>query len=93
MGRSFPFTAPDRVKERRNVVLKAMADAGFVSAEAAERSAKEPLTAVARALDAEAPYFVDYIGETLGNVSGCLKRGAIYEGWLKPCGRTSTFRN
>ncbi len=60
-----PFNAPARAKERRNVVLAAMADAGFVSKEAADRAAKEPLTPVARALDAEAPSFVDYIGDTL----------------------------
>ena len=64
-GTLSPFSAPARVKERRNVVLTAMADAGFVSADAAQRAAKEPLAPVARALDAEAPYFVDYIGETL----------------------------
>src|SRR4029079_2112465 len=64
-GTLSPFSAPARVKERANVVLTAMADAGFVSADAAQRAAKEPLAPVARALDAEAPYFVDYIGETL----------------------------
>ena len=64
-GTLSPFSAPARVKERRNVVLAAMADAGFVSADAAQRAAKEPLAPVARALDAEAPYFVDYIGDTL----------------------------
>jgi penicillin-binding protein 1B len=64
-GTLSPFSAPERVKERRNVVLTAMADAGFVSADAAQRAAKEPFSPVARALDAEAPYFVDYIGDTL----------------------------
>jgi penicillin-binding protein 1B len=64
-GTLSPFSAPAKVRERRNVVLAAMADAGFVSADAAERASKEPLTPVARALDAEAPYFVDYVGDTL----------------------------
>ncbi len=64
-GTLSPFSAPAKLKERRNVVLAAMADAGFVSPEAARRSEQEPLTPVARALDAEAPYFVDYIGDTL----------------------------
>ena len=64
-GTLSPFSAPARVRERRNVVLNAMADAGFVSADAAQSAAKEPLTPVARALDAEAPYFVDYIGDAL----------------------------
>ena len=60
-----PFKNPARTRERRNVVLRAMADAGFVSDDAAERASKEPLAPVARALDAEAPYFVDFVGETL----------------------------
>ena len=64
-SRLSPFNNPDRAKERRNVVLHAMADAGFISEDAAERASKEPLQMAARALDAEAPYFVDYIGEEL----------------------------
>ena len=35
--RHSPFNNPERSKERRNVVLGAMADAGFISADAAER--------------------------------------------------------
>jgi penicillin-binding protein 1B len=64
-SRLSPFSHPDRARERRNVVLGAMAAAGYVSAEAAERSAKEPVQIVARALEAEAPYFVDYISQEL----------------------------
>ena len=64
-GTLSPFNSPDRARERRNVVLSAMADAGFVSPDAAERAVKEPLAPVARALDAEAPYFVDFVGQTL----------------------------
>ena len=64
-SRLSPFNNPDRAKERRNVVLHAMADSGFISADAAERASREPLQMAARALDAEAPYFVDYIGQEL----------------------------
>jgi penicillin-binding protein 1B len=60
-----PFTNPSKCRERRNVVLQAMADAEFISPEAAQRAAKEPLTIVPRALEAEAPYFVDYVNQTL----------------------------
>src|SRR5262249_58626615 len=67
-GTLSPFNSPARAKERRNVVLAAMADAGFVSKDAADRSAAEPMTPVARALDAEAPYFVDYVGDTLAEL-------------------------
>ncbi len=64
-GTLSPFSNPGRTRERRDVVLKAMVAAGFVSADAAERSIKEPLAPVARALDAEAPYFVDFVGTAL----------------------------
>lgn len=64
-SRLSPFNNADRAKERRNVVLSAMADAGFISGDAAGRAAKEPLVMVARALEAEAPYFVDFISQEL----------------------------
>ncbi len=60
-----PFNAPARARDRRNVVLRLMASGGFVSPDAAERASKESLAPVARALDAEAPYFVDFVGQTL----------------------------
>jgi len=66
-GTLSPFNSPARTRERRDVVLRAMASAGFVSADAAERSIKEPLAPVARALDAEAPYFVDFVGQALAD--------------------------
>src|SRR4029077_15424722 len=47
-GTVSPFNAPARAKERRNVVLNAMADAGFVSKEAAEGATRELLAPVAR---------------------------------------------
>jgi penicillin-binding protein 1B len=60
-----PFNAPARARDRRNVVLKAMERGGYISADAAATAAKEPLAPVARALDAEAPYFVDFVGHAL----------------------------
>lgn len=60
-----PFNNPTRCKERRNVVLQAMADAGFITPEAATAAAEEPLGVVQRALEAEAPYFVDYVTHSL----------------------------
>src|SRR3954470_10364256 len=62
-----PFNNPVRCKERRNVVLQAMVDAGYVSEELAPRAIHEPLTVVQRALEAEAPYFVDFVGQTLSD--------------------------
>jgi len=60
-----PFNNPERAKERRGVVLRAMADAGYITADAADRASREPIAVVARSVDNEAPYFVDYIGDRL----------------------------
>jgi penicillin-binding protein 1B len=60
-----PFNNPERARDRRNVVLNAMADGDYITADAAERATKEPVTVVARAVDNEAPYFVDYLGAAL----------------------------
>ena len=62
-----PFNNPERARERRNVVLRAMVDAGYITSDAADRAQKEPIAVVARAVDNEAPYFVDYVGEVLDN--------------------------
>jgi penicillin-binding protein 1B len=60
-----PFTSLGRAKERRNVVLRAMADSDYISSDAATRASEEPITVVARALDNAAPYFVDYMRQVL----------------------------
>jgi penicillin-binding protein 1B len=60
-----PFSNPERCRERRNVVLQAMVDAGFADEEAVDRAMQEPLGVAQRALEAEAPYFVDYVTRTL----------------------------
>jgi penicillin-binding protein 1B len=60
-----PFNNPARCKDRRNVVLQSMVDAGYVTQDVADRAIHEPLVVVQRALEAEAPYFVDFVGQTL----------------------------
>ncbi len=60
-----PFNNPERARERRNVVLRSMADGDYITPDAAERATKEPIAVVARAVDNEAPYFVDFLGEAL----------------------------
>jgi penicillin-binding protein 1B len=60
-----PFNNPERARERRNVVLRSMADGDYITPDAAERATNEPIAVVARAVDNEAPYFVDYLGEAL----------------------------
>ena len=64
-SRLSPFNHLERAKERRNVVLRSMVEAGFVSEDAAARTAKEPLVIAARALESEAPYFVDFVSQEL----------------------------
>ena len=58
-----PFASPDRSIERRNLVLRAMAGEEFVAEDAANRAIREPLQVVARAVDNEAPYFVDMVSQ------------------------------
>ena len=43
-----------------------MADEGYITADAAARASREPLQVVARAVDNEAPYFVDMVGRAGG---------------------------
>jgi penicillin-binding protein 1B len=60
-----PFNNPERAKERRNTVLHAMAETGFISATDADRASHDPVQIVARALESEAPHFVDYLTQEL----------------------------
>ncbi|HEY8548557.1 MAG TPA: PBP1A family penicillin-binding protein, partial [Vicinamibacterales bacterium] len=69
-----PFRNPDRCVERRNVVLQAMHEAGYITADAAVRASQEPLRPVARALESEAPYFVDFVEQHLASASIDLRR-------------------
>jgi penicillin-binding protein 1B len=71
-----PFRFPERAKDRRNVVLRTMVESGYISADAAERAAAEPLAPVARALESEAPYFTDYVEQLRANGSVDLRRNA-----------------
>ena len=58
-----PFTNAKRAVERRNAVLRAMAGEGYIDADTAARASREPLHVIARAVDNEAPYFVDMVAE------------------------------
>ena len=81
-GPRSPFVNPERAIERRNVVLRAMADEDYISPEAADRAAREPLRVVARAVDNGAPYFVDM-------VSGQVARA--FPGLTAQTGRVDVF--
>jgi penicillin-binding protein 1B len=60
-SRLSPFRNPDRARERRNVVLTAMAESGVIPADAAAAAREVPLVVSSRAFENEAPYFVDYV--------------------------------
>ncbi|MGH9408241.1 MAG: penicillin-binding protein 1A [Vicinamibacterales bacterium] len=73
-----PFTNPEHTKERRNVVLHAMADAGYITADEADTASRQPLQIVARALEAEAPYFVDFVTQELQEKSKAAGAVDVY---------------
>ena len=56
-----PFQNAQRATDRRNTVLQAMASEEFITEEAATQASREPLRIVPRAVDNEAPYFVDMV--------------------------------
>jgi penicillin-binding protein 1B len=61
-----PFHHPDRLRERRNVVLGLMRQNGFVSEHDYALACQAPLTvAKSTAQSVEAPYFVDMVNDTL----------------------------
>ncbi len=64
-GNHSPFASLTRARERRDVVLQAMHDAGYLPAAGLAQARAEPLQASARALDFEAPYFVDHVADEL----------------------------
>ena len=79
-SRYSPFRNPDRAKERRNIVLREMAGAGHIDADTAEKATAEPLKVQARALENEAPYFVDYVSDVIEEkYAGLLKKDTPVE--------------
>jgi penicillin-binding protein 1B len=64
-GLHSPFVNPKNAVERRNVVLRAMADEDYLTRDVAERASREPLQVAPRGVDNEAPYFVDVVGQAI----------------------------
>jgi penicillin-binding protein 1B len=65
-GTYSPIKHPDKAKERRNVVLNAMAELGYIKEEEATKAkANELKLATLRIDTSDAPYLVDYIRESL----------------------------
>ena len=61
-----PYRHPDRATERRNQVLRAMADAEYIPPATAEAAMAQPLKTQTPSIDTtEAPYFVDLVRDQL----------------------------
>ena len=60
-----PSRNPQRAMDRRNVVLKEMADAGFITIEEKTKAQAEPIGVAAHAMENEAPYFVDWVSQVV----------------------------
>jgi penicillin-binding protein 1B len=57
-----PFRHPERATERRNLVIRAMNDAGYLDSETMARELEAPLKVEGGTVDSsEAPYFVDLV--------------------------------
>jgi penicillin-binding protein 1B len=62
-SRLAPLRYPERARERRDVVLRAMTDAGFIERSQADAAAGQPMVVAPRAVENEAPYFIDYASQ------------------------------
>ena len=66
-GQHSPFVNPRNAVDRRNVVLRAMADEEYITRDVAERASREPLVVSARSVDTEAPSFVETVGQEIAD--------------------------
>jgi penicillin-binding protein 1B len=79
-SRLSPFRNPQRAVERRNVVLGTMVDAGYIKPAEAAAARLAPLGVATRALENEAPYFVDYVSQLVNEqYVGLLGKGAAVD--------------
>jgi len=63
-----PFRNPERAKARRNVVLRAMRENGYITEAELESALTSPLQVTREEVESsDAPYFVDLVNETLQN--------------------------
>src|SRR5579884_601834 len=61
-----PFRNPERARERRNVVLKAMLENGYINKAQYDSAVRSPLNVAAGSAESiDAPYFVDLVNEQL----------------------------
>jgi penicillin-binding protein 1B len=63
-----PFRYPERARGRRNLVLKAMRENGYLTEQQYQDAAASPLRVTHEAAESsDAPYFVDLVNDTLQN--------------------------
>lgn len=75
-----PFRNAERALDRRNLVLREMADAAFITPDEKTKAQAEPLGISARAMENEAPYFVDYVSQLVDEgYTGLLKKDAAVD--------------
>lgn len=65
-----PHLHPEAAVERRNDVLNRMAGCGFITGPAASEAAQQPLTLTGQSSGERQSYFVDYIVEQAGALTG-----------------------
>ena len=79
-SRLSPFRNPQRAVERRNVVLGTMVESGYIKPEEAATARLAPIGVATRALENEAPYFVDYVSQLVNErYTGLLGKGAAVD--------------
>jgi penicillin-binding protein 1A len=79
-SRYSPFRNPAEALKRRSHVLWRMAKLGFLTEKEAEEASEEPLRLASKTEESHAPYFVEYVRQTLEDTlgTGALYRGGLY---------------
>jgi penicillin-binding protein 1B len=81
-SRLSPFRNPERALERRNLVLAAMVEAGYITDAEKKKAAAEPLGVAAHAMENAAPYFVDWVSDVVDR---------DYKGLLTPTANVDVY--
>jgi membrane peptidoglycan carboxypeptidase len=64
-----PYTSVERGKERQEIVLISMVNAGYITSEEKETLYSEPLNFAFQALEVRAPHYIQYLQDTYGIMS------------------------
>lgn len=81
-SRLSPLKSPEKVLQRRNLVLKKMLDAGFISRKEYEEAVASPLGIIPRKVfEKKTGYFIEYVKQLLEE--GLEEEEALYTGGLE----------